>query len=102
VEKKCLDAAVVLKKAIVGTSFSKKVPLEVFPALGSQGWPVQQQQLTRGRRALRGKQCIKAWSIPAQKMTRTHVEPCTTTITCFEINNLCNIYWGRNIFAWAV
>ena len=34
-------------------------------------------------------------------MTRTCTEPCTTTITCFEINNLCNIYSGRNTIAWG-
>ena len=34
-------------------------------------------------------------------MTRTCTEPCTTSIKCFEINNLCTIYSGRNTFAWA-
>ena len=32
-------------------------------------------------------------------MTRT--KPCTTSVTCFSINNLCSVYSGRNTFAWG-
>ena len=56
---------------------------------------------TGGRRAVWREPVHQGLGHPSPKMTRTCTEPCTTSIKCFEINNLCTIYSGRNTFTWA-
>jgi len=87
-----LDAAAILTKAVVIRTpvFQKSHPRNILK-LGATGVASTAAKAIGGKKPCSGNQFIKAWDFLNQIMTTTRTEPCTTTITCFEINNLCNI-----------